>query len=303
MDITPFKHIMVVLEYNDGNLAPLARAARLSKAFGSKLTVFISLHGMLNQKQSSGQPDNLSTVVHQLEQEIVQQLTQYDAHEALQEVILSWQLAPIKAIESIIAERDFDLILKSPYEQRDFKRLFRHGLDNYFISSCPIPVWMIKPRVWDDEIEVLACIDVADDGIENHRMNKQILSYTDHLCGVLDAQMHVVDCYYGEIGGMNIDFNNRRGFKHEVSVKQQHKEKLQLFINEYSLAENALHFAEGLPDDALPQEASLLNAELVVIGNNEDSNFFDRTFGDTAVALTKAMPCDILILRPVEKDR
>ncbi len=298
MDITPFNHIMVVLEYNDGNLAPLARAARLTKGFASKLTVFISLHEMLNQKQSSVQPDNLSTVVRQLELQIVQQLTQYDAHEALQEVILSWQLTPIKAIESIIAERDFDLILKSPYEQRDFTSLFRHGLDNYFISRCTIPVWMIKPRIWDDEIEVLACVDVADASIENHRMNKQILAYTDHLCGVLAAQMHVIDCYYGEIGSMNIDFNNKRGFKLDVSVKQQHKEKLQLFISEYAVAGDALHFAEGIPDDALPQKASLLNAELVVIGNNEDSNFFDRTFGDTAVALTKAMLCDILILRP-----
>lgn len=300
MDIAPFNQILVVLENNDGNFAPLRRAARLCKASEGKLTVFISLHAMLNQKKPSDQQDNLAVVVHQLEQQIHEQLSQLGELELLQDIILSWQLTPAKAIEKLIAQSDFDLVLKSPYEQRDFKRLFRNGLDNYFISDCPIPAWMIKPRVWDDQIEVLACVDVGDESIENHRMNRQILAYTDHLCGVLDAQMHVIDCYYGEIGKMNIDFNKKRGFKREVSVKQQHKEKLQLFIGEYSVAEDALHFSEGLPDDALPEKASLLNAELVVIGNNEDSNFIDRTFGDTAAVLTKSMPCDILILRPVE---
>jgi nucleotide-binding universal stress UspA family protein len=92
-------------------------------------------------------------------------------------------------------------------------------------------------------------------------------------------------------------YNRRRGFKREASIKEKHIEKLKLYIGEYSLAEDNLHFEEGIPDDSLPNKAAALNAEVAVIGNNED-NYMDRLLGDTALALTEAMPCDILVLKP-----
>ena len=65
----------------------------------------------------------------------------------------------------------------------------------------------------------------------------------------------------------------------------------------YSLPEDVLHFEQGLPDDAIPDRAEKLNAEVAIIGNNEDSNFIDKYLGDTATELTKAMPCDVLVLK------
>jgi nucleotide-binding universal stress UspA family protein len=297
-DIPPFNHLLVVLECDEDISVPLARAAHLCKIFSAKMTVFISYHRIMLGKTKIDLPDDLCTIVSQQRAAINNTLQNTNSEKYLVDIICSWKQKISLAISGLIANDSFDLVVKTPYQQKDYKKLFRSGLDHYFVSDCPLPLWMIKPRQWDEQLEVLACVDMCDEDFDTHQLNKAILSTSDKLARAMNAQMHVVDCYYGEIGSLRIDYNNKRGFKREASVKQQHIEKLKLYIGEYALADDQLHVEEGIPDNALPNTAAALNAEVSVIGNNEDTNYIDRLFGDTAVALTQAMPCDILVLKP-----
>jgi universal stress protein E len=293
-----FERLLVVLESEEDPSVPLARAARLCRAFSAKMTVFVSFYNVMHGTKKSELVDDLSVIVREQQNKIQTQLTAFGANELFDNIIFSWKEMPSHAIKKILNGSDFDLVVKAPYQQDDFKKLFRSGLDQYFVGECPLPVWMVKPRLWDDDIEVLACVDMNDEDFDNHRLNKKILSTSDKLAGAMGAQMHVVDCYFGEIGSLSINYNSKRGFKRQASIKEQHIDKLKLYISEYSLADDQLHFEEGVPDDALPQTAAALDAEVSVIGNNEDSHYVARLFGDTAVNLARAMPCDILVLKP-----
>jgi universal stress protein E len=298
IDTKTFENLLVVLE-NDENMAvPLARAARLCKLFSAKMTIFVSFYTTMHGARQADLVDDLGTIVSHHKSAIYEQLASGGASEFIENIILSWKQVPSLAVKKIISAHNFDLVLKTPYQQNDFKKLFKSGLDHYFVSECPLPVWMVKPRLWDNDIEVLACVDMNDEDFNNHLLNKKILATSDKLAGAMGAQMHVVDCYFGEIGSLNINYNSKRGFKREATIREQHVEKLKLYITEYSLADDQLHFEEGIADDALPQTAVALNAEVTVIGNNEDTNYLARLFGDTAVALIKDMPCDILVLKP-----
>lgn len=298
MDIKPFKHILVVVGSDEDPSIPLARAIRLCEAHSGKMSVFISMHKAISEKRHQDTPDDLTLLVNKQRESITGQLDKLSGGEYLDDIIISSQHKPSIAVAKLLETASFDLVLKAPYQQSEFKGLFRSGLDHYFVSDCALPVWMVKPRLWDSQIEVLACVDMGDDDFDNHALNRKILSTSDHISGLLDAQMHVVDCFYGEIGTMRIDYNDKRGFKREATIKQQHIEKLKLYISEYALSDDVLHFEQGIPDDAIPNKAASLNAELAVIGNNEDTNFIDKIFGDTAMILAKAMPCDILVLKP-----
>ena len=86
--------------------------------------------------------------------------------------------------------------------------------------------------------------------------------------------------------------------RHTEEELHKHAERLKLYISEYALSDDMLHFAEGMPDLALLDTAADLNAEVAVIGNNEDTNYIDKIFGDTVVELAKAMPCDLLVIKP-----
>ncbi|GAA0859889.1 universal stress protein [Aliiglaciecola litoralis] len=297
-EIANFQHILVVLESSEDHTVPLARATRLCRALGAKMTLFISYYQAFTAKSPQNLADDLVTIVEHKKNDIDEQLQKWQASDYLAGVSMSWQSKPSVAIAKFIKNSDFDLVLKAPYQQSEFKHLFRSGLDKYFVSDCPLPLWLVKKRLWDDNFEVLSCVDMGDDAHDNHLLNRKILAVSDKLAGALDAEMHVVDCFYGEIGTMRIDFNSKRGFKREATIKETHVERLKLFINEYSLSDDVLHFVEGMPDHALPDKAADLSAEVAVIGNNEDTNYIDRIFGDTAVELVKAMPCDLLIVKP-----
>ncbi|MGQ8364248.1 universal stress protein [Glaciecola sp. 1036] len=295
--IAPFQHILVVLDASEDFAIPLTRASQMCKLMDAKMSVLISCFAVLSVKNKSALNDDLGDMVDQLREDVKEQLEQLKTVELLDKTFLSWQEKTSLATQRLIEDRKFDLVIKAPVQQGEFKKLFRSGLDKYFVSDCPLPVWMIKPREWDQDIQVMACIDMADKAHENVLMNKHILSISDRLTGLLGGHMHVTDCFYGEIGSMRVDYNSKRGFKRQASVKEQHLEQLKSYIHDYSLMDDQLHFEEGIPDDVIPSRAAALGAELVVIGNNEDSNIFDRIMGDTAVTLTQAMPCDILILK------
>jgi universal stress protein E len=300
-DINSYKHILVVLESNEDHTVPLARATRLCRALAAKMTVFISYNKAMSAKNQQDLEDDLVLIVEQKQQAIRTQLDKWQATDFLNSTVMSWQTKPSEAVAKLIGNSDFDLVLKAPYQQSEFKHLFRSGLDKYFVSECHLPLWLVKPRLWDDNFEVLTCVDMSDDDHANHLLNRKILAVSDALANALHAEMHVVDCFYGEIGTMRIDFNKDRGFKREATIQQKHEEKLKLYIGEYALSDDVLHFVEGMPDHALPDKAADLNAEVAVIGNNEDTNYIDKIFGDTAVELAKAMPCDLLVIKPDSK--
>ncbi|MBU2879476.1 universal stress protein [Aliiglaciecola lipolytica] len=302
MEISPFNHILVVLQADEDPSIPLARATRLCRAYSGKMTVFVSLHNYFYPKANLNLADDLNKVVVNHQNSIKNILEKWEASEFVEDIVLSWQQKPSLAVANLLTQTTFNLVLKAPYLQSDFKRLFTSGLDHYFVANCPLPIWMVKPRLWDKQLEVLACVDMKDDDFDNHLLNRRILAVSDKLAQAIGGQMHVIDCYDGEIGTLHIDYNSQRGFKREATLKQKHQEKLELYIKEYSLANEVLHSIEGIPDEVLPEKAARLNAEVAVIGNNEDKHFMDKIFGDTAMTLTEAMPCDILVLKP-ESDK
>ena len=290
--------ILVVLESDNTDDIALARAIRLTRKSAGQFKVFISLYKKLENLASRGIEDDLSAYLALLEQKVVERVTALGAQDAFLGVIFSWQHKPTLAIEKLASNENYQLIIKSPNQQSDFKQLFRTGPDKYFVSECKVPLWLVKPKLWDDSVEVLACVDMDDDGAENLQTNKAVLTTSKYLSTLLSAEMHVVDCYFGEIGTMTINYNSKRGFKVEPSLQAQHLQKLKVYVQEYGLSDDVLHLEEGVPDEAIPNKASHLSAEVAVIGNNEDTNIVDKLLGDTAIELTKAMPCDILILKP-----
>jgi universal stress protein E len=290
--------ILVVLESGSDDDIALTRAIRLTRKSAGQFKVFISLYKKLGNIGTSDVEDDLSAYLAQLEQKVIEKVTALGAQEAFLGVVFSWLHKPTVAIEKLLSSDNFQLIIKSPHQQSDFMKLFKTGLDKYFVSECTTSLWLVKPKVWDDSVEVLACVDIGDDSADNLQMNNKVLATSDYLSSVLAAEMHVVDCYYGEIGTMRIDYNNKRGFKVEQSLKEQHLEKLKNYVEKYSLSDDVVHLETGGPDGAIPHTAHRLSAEVAVIGNNEDTNIVDKLLGDTALELSKAMPCDILIVKP-----
>jgi nucleotide-binding universal stress UspA family protein len=238
---------------------------------------------------------------------------------------LAWQESETNAFKAVLADFDLDISINCLFTHKGFSPqefdrslnqsgadvvfslnseqsflngLFQSSHEHYFVADCAIPVWIVKLRLWDNNIEVLACLDVDDESDINHQLNTDILQISEQLAKQLMGQLHVIDCFWGEVCSMSFEVDKSGRFKRLASVKTQHQSLIQNYIGQYSLPEQSLHIVEGTPDFAIPDKASQLNAELVVIGNNADQGIMDRLFGDTAINLVNNVECDILVIKP-----
>ncbi|MDP5031456.1 MAG: universal stress protein [Paraglaciecola sp.] len=200
--------------------------------------------------------------------------------------------------EQTIKQHQIDLVLKLSSGMHFFDGVFGSRLDHYFIADCSVPVWIVKSRVWDTDIEVLACLDVDDRSEINHKLNVDILKLSECMAHHLKGQLHVIDCFWGEVASMSFELDKSGRFKRTASILTHHQALLEGYVEQYALAQQSLHIVEGTPDFAIPDTAAHLNAELVVIGNNADHGILDRLFGDTAANLVNTIDCDVLVVKP-----
>jgi len=292
-----FKHILVVLNEEISTDISLERAIKFAEKNNAQITVFRTLYQKLGQSNEKI-ADDLSLYVLDQQRIVSERYNQLTQQDLSLNIIISWQEPPVKAISHIIKNTDINLIMKSPKPKQHFKDLFSTGLDHFLIRDCSVPIWMVKAHPWEESIEVLTCLDVEDDSASNRTLNYQILDVGQQMRGLYNAELHLIDCYYGERTSMTIDYDEKTGFKQIKTVKQEHHEMLKEYLKDYQTNDHIVHLIAGTPDDSIPREAKKLNAELTIIGNNKDSNIIDRTFGDTAKRLSDNMPCDILILKP-----
>jgi universal stress protein E len=199
--------------------------------------------------------------------------------------------------ESFLQTSQPDVIFKSNTEYKFLNGIFRSKTERYFVTDCRYPVWIVKPRIWDDEIEVLCCLDIDDKSEINHKLNVDILAVSEQLARLVDGQLHVIDCFFGEVCSMSFAVEESGHFIRTTSVQGQHHALIQSYISGFTLHEQSLHVVSGTPDFAIPDTASRLQAELVVIGNNADHGIMDRLFGDTAANLVNNMSCDVLVIK------
>jgi cytochrome c553 len=138
-EINSYQNIFVVLESNEDHTIPLARAVQLCRALSAKVTLFISCHKAISAKDNQTLQDDLVHLVEQKKNELETELHKLQGKDFLNNIIMSWQSKPSDAIAKIIDSSAYDLILKAPYQQSEFKKLFKSVLDQHFVSECPLP--------------------------------------------------------------------------------------------------------------------------------------------------------------------
>ena len=290
--MTALKHVLVLIEDKHQDMVALNRALRCLGATLSKLTVYrqSKIHKPVNaeqeqlwqQQETSAINAHLSTCNYSFELNIVFNSSGFD----------------VKEFSSFLKICQPDVIFKFNTAQQFLQGIFRDKAERYFVSDCVYPVWIVKPRTWDEQVEVLCCLDIDDKSEINHKLNTNVLATSDQLARLLGGQLHVIDCFFGEVCSMSFEVESSGHFKRTTSVMEQHKQLIQTYISGLTLTEQSLHVVSGTPDFAIPDTADSLQAELVVIGNNVDHSIMDRLFGDTAVNLVNNMTCDVLVLKP-----
>lgn len=284
-----FTHLLVVLQNHADDEQVLSRAISLARQYHSELTLFCSWYG--RRKQAG-----LEQQAAQYRQQLLQQTSQAKLPTAKTNIIIDWQQPAQRAIEPILQQCEISLIIKLQQPRRSVLSWLVPDMEHYFISSCDLPVWLVKQQTAATELSILACLDV-DGSEQQHQLNDTILSIGEQLVQQHSKQLHVLNCYQADDYSMSLPYDSNHGFAPLPDIQQQHTAKLSPYLTAHQLAADTVHLSEGLPDDEIPKAVQNYQCQLAIIGNSHLNSISSMLFGDTAHYLSRHTPCDVLIIK------
>ena len=286
-----FKHLLIVLQHQADEQQVLTRAISLVKQHHSKLTLFCSWY---KDRQQPG----IAEQAEQYRQQLLQQIGQADIAVTGADITIDWQQPAQCAIAQLLQQHDISLIIKQQQPKRSILSWLVPDVEHYLISSCNLPVWLVKQGTATSELSILACLDVDGSELQQHKLNDAILSIGEQLVQQDSKQLHVLNCYQADDYSMSLPYDSNHGFAPLPDIQQQHSDKLSPYLAEHQLSAETVHLSEGLPDDEIPKAVQNYQCQLAIIGNSHPDNFSSVLFGDTAHYLSRHTPCDVLVVKP-----
>jgi len=294
-----FKHILVIESQDDASDFALQRAVGVASQSNAAITVFKSFYQAMHDKSfKSDGPDDLSLFVLQQQRLICEKFNRLTDKDLQLNIIISWQEPAVKALAVIITDQDISLVIKPFAKEKHLLDWFTLTVERYLTRCNGLPVWLVKNVAQSVEYKILACLDIDDDTQTNKALNHTILDASEQLMPMKSAELHILDCYYGESASIAINYDAGTGFREYESVKRQHMATIKRYVADHPGVRGVVHVNESLPDDDIPQTANALHVGLTIIGNGKNDNFFNRAMGDTTQFLTDNIPSDILVIKP-----
>ena len=310
-----FKNILYVNETGVNQSAAMARAVSLAKHNQADLTIVDVISDKIIAAALGLPPDGPSA-------EEIRSEVAADRRRALLSLIAPFQQGIDIRIQVVTGKRflevirmvlsqSFDLVVK-PAEDPDWMdRLFGSD-DMHLLRKCPCPVWLIKPSENIRFKTVLAAVDIdlLNQLPTNQDLNQTILELAGSIALADNASLHLahawdasaeqtflaqkgmsaerVDAYVGEKKRMH-----KNGLSSLGTALQEWSKKAAL-----KTITPRLHLIQGPASKMLPQLASDLSADLVIMGSIARTGISGLIIGNTAEAIFYQLICSVLAVKP-----
>jgi len=205
-----------------------------------------------------------------------------------------------------------DLLVK-PAENPEVQGRIFGSTDMHLLRKCPCPVWLTGPEEKSDYGRVLAAVDVdPDDGpaMSGHALNRQILEIASsiaiadfaqlHLAHVWDAPGETMVRLYAnkpdEAGLLYAEGERRR---HQLAFARVDRQLHELIGAEaYDHLAPQSHLRRGAASKVVPELASQLQADLLVMGTVARTGIAGIFIGNTAESILSQIQCSVVAVKP-----
>jgi nucleotide-binding universal stress UspA family protein len=208
-----------------------------------------------------------------------------------------------------------DLVIKAPEDPDWIDRLFGSD-DMHLLRKCPCPVWLVKHSRPTPCRRVLAAVDVDADHPSpelavRHALNVKILELAVSLALADFAELHVAHAWtaVGEsaLRGALLRHPDSEVDTYVERVRQQHERDLDDLLREVTDTRSGdavrylspqRHLVKGAPQKEIPQLASNLEVDVVVMGTVARTGVPGFIIGNTAEAILEQLDCSVLAVKP-----
>lgn len=183
-------------------------------------------------------------------------------------------------------------------EQGAIARMLFGSTGLKLLRNAPGPVWLVKPRVDDeDTLDVLAASDLSD-------MGEEVLQAAVSVAAAVDSRltvMHVIDedlDRHMERAGASAE--ELRKYRAESRELAEAKLNEQLSVTDYRTLQNGVktEVAEGTVDNVILSAVRDLDIDLLIIATSGRGGIPGMVFGNTAERLLNEVTCSVLAIKP-----
>lgn len=215
----------------------------------------------------------------------------------------SWDHPLYEGIVRRAVSSGADIVFKDTHHHSAVTRALLSNTDWNLIRTCPTLLWLVKPNEITDASVIVAAIDPMNQNDKPAALDDEILNISKALGEYVGADVHAFHSYDPRIAVATATANAYIPVSLPFDeIEQQMHEEHQARFNEitsfHGLADDHTHLIAGLTHEELPQIATKLKADIVVMGAVARNRWKRLFIGATAERTLEHLPCDLLIVKP-----
>lgn len=200
-------------------------------------------------------------------------------------------------------QTEADIVLKDTHHHSAATRALLTNTDWNLIRTCPMPLWLVKPRAIDDSPVFVAAIDPMNQHDKPAALDDEIITISKLFGDRCGGSVHAFHSYDPRIAVATATANayipvSLPFDEIEQQMHDDHQKRFSEITSFHGLDEAHSHLVAGLAHEELPAIAEELDADVVVMGAVARNRWKRLFIGATAERTLEHLPCDLVIVKP-----
>ena len=196
-----------------------------------------------------------------------------------------------------------DVVFKDTHHHSAAARALLTNTDWNLIRTCPMPLWLVKPRELEDKPTIVAAIDPMNQHDKPAALDDEILHLSKLLGEKSNGAVHAFHSYDPRIAVATATANayipvSLPFDEIEQQMHEDHQKRFSEITSFHGIADDSSHLVAGLAHEELPAIADELDADVVIMGAVARNRWKRLFIGATAERTLEHLPCDLVIVKP-----
>lgn len=214
-----------------------------------------------------------------------------------------WDHPLYEGIVRYAVSSDADLVFKDTHHHSAMERALLTNTDWNLIRTCPLPLWLVKPRDMQPKPTIIASIDPTHEHDKPASLDDSLLALANKLAEKTGAEVHAFHSFDPRIALATATANayipaSLPYDEIEKDMREQHGRRFDEVLSSHKVGEDRRHLISGATHEELPEIARELNADLILMGAIARNRLKRLFVGATAERTLEHLPCDMLIVKP-----
>jgi nucleotide-binding universal stress UspA family protein len=209
---------------------------------------------------------------------------------------------PFLEIIREVLRKKHRLVMIDAERKGEFGELLFGSTTMHLMRKCPCPVWVVKPTESRRYMRIVAAVDPDPFDAARDALNSRIMELASRLVEAEEGRLHVVHAWSLSTRKILL---SRNVPQEEIELMSEETERVrrarvEALVEKFAakLPQTKVHIVEGEAGSVIPQLATEVAADLVVMGTVSRTGIAGFLIGNSAERVLRHVDCSVLAVKP-----